>query len=136
MRHLLAMPFACAVIVACATSAAPHPAGPFTLARGASVLVARGVTVTFDAVEDSRCPPGVQCIWAGKLSYRFSIRRGDAAPETFTLSPAQLEAAPATLGGRRIVLDADTIPPAPPQGAAIDYRATFSILPSQPDQST
>ena len=130
------MPLVCAVIVACATPAAPHPAGPFALARGASVLVAPGVSVTFDAVEDSRCPPGVQCVWAGRLSYRFSIRRGDAAPEHFTLSPAQLEAAPAALGGRRIVLDADTIPPPPPQGAAIDYRATLAILPSQPAQPT
>ncbi|WP_136220766.1 hypothetical protein [Massilia sp. Mn16-1_5] len=130
------MPLACAVIVACATPAAPHPAGPFTLARGASVLVAPGVSVTFDAVEDSRCPPGVQCVWAGRLSYRFSIRHGDAAPEYFTLSPAQREAAPAALGGRRIVLDADTIPPPPPQGAVIDYRATLSILPSQPAQPT
>ena len=136
MRHLLAMPLACAVIVACATPAAPDPAGPFTLARGASALVAPGLTLSFDAVEDSRCPPGVQCVWAGRLSYRFSIRRGGAAPERFTLSPAQREAAPAALGGRRIVLDADAIPPPPPQGAAIDYRATFSIVPSQADQPT
>lgn len=132
MRHLLAMPLACAVIVACATPAAPQPAGPFTLARGASVPVAPGITVSFDAVEDSRCPSGVQCVWAGRLSYRFSIRRGDAAPDTFTLSPAQPEAAPAALGGHRIVLDVDTIPPAPPQGTSIDYRATFSVVPSQP----
>jgi hypothetical protein len=132
MRHLLAMPLACAVIVACATPAAPQPAGPFTLARGVSVLVAPGLTVSFDEVEDSRCPPGVQCVWAGRLSYRFSIRRGGGAPDTFALSPAQPEAAPAALGGHRIVLDADTIPPAPPQGTSIDYRAVFSVVPSQP----
>src|SRR5687768_16827241 len=116
MRHLIAMPLACAVILACATPAASDPAGPCTLAREASVLVAPGVSVRFDSVEDSRCPPGVQCVWAGKLSYRFSIRRGDAVPESFTLSPGQLEAAPAVLAGRRIVLDEDAIPPPPAQG--------------------
>jgi hypothetical protein len=132
MRHLLFVPVFCATLAACAAPAATRIAGTFTLERGASVEVAPGVTVAFEAVDDSRCPPGVQCVWAGKLSYRFSIRRGSEAPETFTLSPAQPGAAPAVLNGRRILLDDSAIPPAAAQGASIDYRATFTIAPPDP----
>jgi hypothetical protein len=130
MRHLLLLPAACIALAACAAPAAPRPAGTFTLERGASTDVAPGVTLTFESVDDSRCPPGVQCVWAGRLSYRFSIRRGGDAPETFTLSPAQPEAAPGALGGGRILLDTATIPAPPAPGAAITYRATITLVPA------
>ena len=133
MRHLLLLPAACIALAACstpATPAAPRPAGPFTLERGASLDLAPGLTLTFESVDDSRCPPGVQCVWAGRLGYRFSIRRGNDAPESFTLSPAQPEAAPGALAGRRILLDTATIPAAPAQGATIVYRATLTVVPA------
>jgi hypothetical protein len=127
MRHLLLLPAACIALAACA---APRPAGTFTLERGASAELAPGVTLTFEAVDDSRCPPGVQCVWAGRLSYRFSIRRGSDAPESFTLSPAQPEAAPGALPGRRILLDTATIPAPPAPGTVITWRATMSLVPA------
>jgi hypothetical protein len=134
MRHLLLAPVLCATLAACAAPAAPRPAGRFTLERGQSVEVAPSVTVRFIAADDSRCPPGVRCVWAGKLDYRFSIQHGSDTPETFALSPAQPSAAPAALGGRRIVLDEGAIPPAPAPGASIEYRATFTLVP--PDSSS
>jgi len=130
MRHLLLLPAACIALAACAAPAAPRPAGTFTLERGASAELAPGVTLTFESVDDSRCPPGVQCVWAGRLSYRFSIRRGSGAPESFTLSPAQPEAAPGALAGERILLDTATIPAPPAPGAAIIYRATITLVPA------
>ena len=133
MRHFL-LPAACIVLAACASPAAPKPAGPFTLERGASAELAPGVTLTFESVDDSRCPPGVQCIWAGRLGYRFSIRRGSDAPESFTLSPGQPEATPGALAGRRILLDTATIPAPPAPGAAVNYRATLTLVP--PDLPT
>jgi hypothetical protein len=129
MRHLLLLPAACIALAACAAPAAPRPAGTFTLERGASAELAPGVTLTFESVDDSRCPPGVQCVWAGRLSYRFSIRRGSDAPESITLSPAQPEAAPGALAGARILLDTATIPAPPAPGAAIIYRATITLVP-------
>jgi len=129
MRHLLP-PLACIALAACAAPAAPRPAATFTLAPGASATLAPGVTLTFEAADDSRCPAGVQCIWAGALSYRFSIRRGGAAPESFTLSPTAPEAAPGALAGTRILLDTATIPAAPAPGAAITYRATITLVPA------
>jgi hypothetical protein len=130
MRHLLLLPVACIALAACAAPAAPRPAGSFTLERGASAELAPGVTLTFDAVDDSRCPPGVQCVWAGRLNYRFSIRRGGDAPESFTLSPAQPEAAPGALAGRRILLDTATIPAPPAPGTVIAWRATITLVPA------
>jgi hypothetical protein len=128
MRHLLAMPVLCAALIACTAPAAPHPGGTFTLERGQRLALAQGVSLSFDTVEDSRCPPGVRCAWAGKLSYRFSIRRGDAA-DTFTLSPDAASAAPQTLDGRRIELDTSNIPAPPAPGTTITYRATLTITP-------
>ena len=129
MRHLLAMPLVCAALVACTAPAAPRPGGTFTLERGQAVDVAPDLSVTFDDVDDSRCPPGVHCVWAGKLSYRFSIRHGSDALETFVLSPGQTSAMPRVLGGNRIVLDEQTIPAPPAPGTAITYRATITISP-------
>jgi hypothetical protein len=134
MRYLLLLPTACIALAACATPATPKPAGAssleLTLERGASAELTPGVRLTFESVDDSRCPPGVQCVWAGRLSYRFSIRRGGDAPESFILSPAQPEAAPGTLAGGRLQLDTATIPAPPAQGAAIVYRATLTIIPA------
>ena len=131
MRHLLALPVACIALAACAAPGAPRPAGPITLAPGQSAEVAPGVTVTFESFEDSRCPPGVHCVWAGKLSYRFSIRRGSDAPESFTLAPGQPDAAPAALAGRRIALDEDALPAPPAPDTAITYRATLRLSPPE-----
>lgn len=128
MRHLLLPPFACIALAACAAPAAPRPA-VVTLARGASAELAPGLILTFEAVDDSRCPPGVQCVWAGRLIYRFSIRRAGEPAAPFTLSPTEPEAAPGALGGRRIRLDTATIPAAAAPGGAIDWRATLTLVP-------
>jgi len=128
MRHLLLLPPACIALAACAAPAAPR-LGAVTLARGASAELAPGIILTFEAVDDSRCPPGVQCVWAGRLMYRFSIRRAGDAAEAFTLSPSESEAAPEALGGRRIRLDTAAIPAAAAPGAAIDWRATVTLVP-------
>ena len=159
MRHLLLLPPACIALAACAAPAAPRlgavtlargasaelapgiiltfdavddsrcPPGSFTLELGQSAEVAPGVTLTFEAVDDSRCPPGVQCVWAGRLMYRFSIRRAGEPATSFTLSPSEPEAAPEALGGRRIRLDTAAIPAAAAPGAAIDWRATVTLVP-------
>ena len=130
MRHLLLFPVACAALIACAAPAAPHAAETFTLERGQSVDVAPGVTVTFEAVEDSRCPPAMRCVHAGKLVYRFSIKRAGAALETFTIEPGATGPALTSLDGRRIALDEHTIPATPAPGIVITYSATITIVPA------
>jgi hypothetical protein len=82
-----------------------------------SVELAPGTTLTYDSVSDSRCPPDVKCIWAGKLSYQFTLK-GPAASDSFSLGPDQLEYTSPALHGARVVLDEKAIPAAHASQAA------------------
>jgi hypothetical protein len=40
------------------------------------------LTIKFvEIVEDSRCPPDVNCVWAGNAKIKLSISKGKAAPK-------------------------------------------------------
>ena len=58
----------------------------FSLAIGQSVAIKNeNLTIRFDAVtEDSRCPTGATCIWAGQASARVTINDGSATELTLT----------------------------------------------------
>src|SRR3989339_201427 len=43
---------------------------------GDSVVFSDGLKVTLKEINDSRCKPDVQCIWAGELSALFSVSGG------------------------------------------------------------
>ncbi len=51
-----------------------------TIADGGLTLVFAGVK------EDSRCPRGVQCIWAGRVSITVNASKPGAAPKSLTLT--------------------------------------------------
>jgi hypothetical protein len=57
------------------------------LAPGQSHHFASGdLTFTFESVhEDSRCPAGVSCIWAGDAHVRLRVTSQSAPPSTYTL---------------------------------------------------
>lgn len=59
-----------------------------TLERGAPKFISAGkFTVKFiEVVEDSRCPPDVNCVWAGNAKVRISIAKGKASPRIFELN--------------------------------------------------
>jgi hypothetical protein len=134
MRHLLALPVLCTMLSACASAAAPQ-ATRFTLEGGQSALIAPGVMLRLESVEDSRCPPGVRCVWAGRLACHFAIRRDGDEPETFTLSPVAPSAAPRILDGRSIVLDESSLPAPAPPGVTPRHRITFTVLPPSTSDS-
>lgn len=54
---------------------------PFTLAPGQSVVInGEALTVEFQAVtSDSRCPTGVQCIWAGNATVAVVLSKDGKA---------------------------------------------------------
>ncbi|MFA6603458.1 MAG: Gmad2 immunoglobulin-like domain-containing protein [Patescibacteria group bacterium] len=46
------------------------------LTVGASIVYGDGLTVRLEAINDSRCPAGVQCIWQGELAPILRLRGG------------------------------------------------------------
>lgn len=53
-----------------------------TLKVGESVTYADGLVVKLEAINDSRCPQGVQCIWAGELASVLILSGGELASQT------------------------------------------------------
>jgi hypothetical protein len=109
-----------ALLSACASlhAGGSPSAGSYTLQPAQRATIAPGATLTYDSFSDSRCPPGVQCIWAGELVYRFRLATPKVA-ESFSLTPAKPVYVSQALGGTRIALDTQTLPAPPPPGAAL-----------------
>jgi len=107
----------------------PEFAQPFDL-KVSEVVTLQGLKITFEGVsEDSRCPTGVQCVWAGDAAVTFTLEKSPAAALQCTLH---------TNGRFQRQTDYDTftvrledLKPYPKQDAAIapgDYRATLVVL--------
>jgi hypothetical protein len=55
---------------------------PFTIAIGGHLTLPDGLTITLSRIDDSRCKPNVQCIWAGELSPTLTITGGKLGTHT------------------------------------------------------
>lgn len=119
LPHLLA-----AVALTGCASAAPVHDRTVGLAPRQTVRLASDVRLTYDSVSDSRCPPDVACIWAGRLAFHLIVD-GPNGREEITLSREQPAATPRALHGARIALDLAAIPPA--RGA--DSAASANLIP-------
>ena len=91
LRHLVAL---AAILLIPLTGCSNSPAvtagigEPFTLGVGQSAqIAAEGMAVKFnEVIDDSRCPQGVTCIWAGQASSRVTITyQGKDYPMVLTL---------------------------------------------------
>jgi hypothetical protein len=130
---------AIAFLAAGAAGGSASPATPPPVALDTDVTLARGETagvkdtrleVGFvDVTEDSRCPSDVQCVWAGEVKVRLSLRRGLDEPIRTEVREGEAMA----LDGYRVILvrvtpyPMSTRPPRPN-----DYRATLKIVASPP----
>lgn len=65
----------------CAVPTTPFGAS-VNLKISATVTYADGLEVTLEKINDSRCPQGVQCIWAGELAPVLRLQGGSLASET------------------------------------------------------
>ena len=65
-----------------------HVEREFDLKAGGEALVKEnGIRLTFGGlVEDSRCPEGVDCIWAGNGKITLTVRKGTSKSITFELN--------------------------------------------------
>jgi hypothetical protein len=101
-----------------------------TLRVGESVKVpTTDVKVTLEAiVEDSRCPTGTTCIWAGDATVSVAIASGNSSPSKFALHTNGQFAQQAEHSGVQVRLT-DVAPyptvDGPPRREA--YRVSFSI---------
>ena len=109
-----------------------------TIALGQEFQVASGHTATlspdnvkvvFNGVsEDSRCPAGVQCAWAGQAVVQISVYRPNADPVGYNLvlGSSALNADMAVSG--QYVIHVQALEPLPSDGSAVksaDYVATL-----------
>jgi hypothetical protein len=87
-----------------------------------------GLKIKFiSVIEDSRCPVGVNCVWAGNAKIKVQIT-GEHGPKTFEFNT--------TMGPKGDILDgwSITIDSLTPQPRATkkprpgEYRATFNIV--------
>ena len=97
---------------ACATQATgSNPGGrmiedgqTFTMHAGERVGFADSSALRYVRVTtDSRCPPGVQCIWAGDAEVAFEWTSGSGAVTTFSLHTGK-DPKQQALGERRLTL--------------------------------
>lgn len=77
-----------------------------------------------EVVEDSRCPEGVECFWAGNAKIRVEISNEGEGAETLELNTNMGE--PAKFNGREVKLVSLT--PHPKEGAEIDKAAYTAII--------
>ena len=95
------------------------------------------VKVTFKSVaEDSRCPQGDQCIWAGNAGVVLSVARGSERPVDITLNTTK-EPRDASYNGATIRLV--DLRPHPKSGVTIkpsDYEAVVAFGPSGTESNT
>lgn len=74
-------------------------------------------TLRYDGPEDSRCPPGMKCVWEGELAYKFTLS-GPAGQEMFGLSAAKPMFVSNTVAGATIALGQTELPPVAAAGTA------------------
>jgi hypothetical protein len=108
-RPLAVLSLSASLLAACAP--APIKSATYVLRPAQSVDLGRDVSLTYDSFSDSRCPPNAQCIWPGRLMFRFVLKT-PGGTEEITLGPDQPQAAPAALQGARIALDPAAVPAA------------------------
>lgn len=102
---------------------------PVTLAPGETASFDSGkIAVRFVAVtEDSRCPKGEQCVWAGNARVELEVRGGGGEPRRLTLE-TNGRASEAEVG--ELTLALQDVSPLPIGGRAIapqDYRVTLIL---------
>src|SRR5215468_2762053 len=118
------------VVLAAAHAVAPDAelGRPFDLKPSEAAQI-EGLQITFDRVsEDSRCPIGVQCFWAGDAAASFTLQKPPAAAVHRTLHTSDRFERETEWEG--FVVRLDDLKPYPKEGVTIapdDYRATLVV---------
>ena len=119
----------CAAVPATPPAKEPPMNTTVTLLPQSSVAVGSDATLQYDGVNDSRCPPGVQCVWAGELAYMFTLT-SPSGKESFALTAAKPGFAASAVAGLQVTLGDNPLPPVQPANAPAPASAgpvTLSI---------
>lgn len=151
LRQLIVLPLLTVLMAglyacgsASGTSRAAATVQPFAttyvLAQGASALIvpaaqpvasgkAVAPVVRLDRVNDSRCREGAVCVWAGYISYSFSLTRADGVTSNFVLSDSMPNGATSiTQDGLTFTLAGVEPQAVPPKNDIIpDYRVSIRV---------
>ena len=161
LRQLIVLPLligVMAMLYACGTANSRATAGatankPFNttyvLQQGASAVIAPAVTqgiaggataptVKLERVNDSRCRVGAVCVWAGYISYSFTLTKADGTTSNFVLSDSMPNGKTSvTQDGLTFAL-AGVEPQAVPakNEPAPDYRVSLRVSNTPPSDPT
>jgi hypothetical protein len=137
---LLAFALIIGIVAACTATGSTAGEGKpgktsasYALRQSDSVTLAPGTTLKLDRVNDSRCKRGAVCVWAGFISYTFTLT-GPQGARTFVLAENMPNAAPvAMLDGLKFALE-KLDPPEPPalDAPVPDYRVSLRVSIVQP----
>jgi hypothetical protein len=118
------------VLAACAASApASNPDYTVGLVKGQrSVISSEQLSLELSSVEDSRCPPKVQCVQAGQVTVTVRLQRAGEASELVTLGMPGTAARPGEARALGYRLTLQDVSPRPAGDAAdATYRATLKV---------
>ena len=144
LAAIMAMLYACGSASGMSRAAAPAPqrfTATYVLQQGGSAAIAQAATpglaggatvapiIKLERVNDSRCRVGAVCVWAGYISYSFTLTGTDGSASNFVLSDSMPNGKTSvTQGGLTFTLagvEPQTVPaknePAP------DYRVSLKV---------
>ena len=100
----------------------------FKLKIGESAKAGEGLRIEFDSVaEDSRCPKGVTCVWAGNAKILLKVRKDAAKPASVELNT---NINPKTARYLEYELRLEQLKPYPESNATTkssDYEVTLTV---------
>lgn len=89
MRAAAILSVPLALVAACAMAAPPSAAHDRAVARLGETVRLHGVRITpLRVIEDSRCPEGTACVWAGRV--RLAVRIGGAVRQVTLGEPVPM----------------------------------------------
>ncbi|MFH0737206.1 MAG: hypothetical protein V1827_00500 [Candidatus Micrarchaeota archaeon] len=94
-------------------------------------IPSEGLSITLvDVPEDSRCPSSVQCVWAGRTTVEFQVKKGNADLGRFnaTSEPGASGTAVAVSGYLIRVIGVSPYPGAPSSIQKSDYTVTMEVV--------
>ena len=123
------------VMTAPKQTAPARTSASYALSQGDTVTLGPGTTLKLERVNDSRCKKGAVCVWAGYISYTFTLQNAAGSHE-FVLAENMPNASPTvTQDGLTFALE-NLEPPEPPAlhaSTAPAYRINVRVTIAQPN---